>query len=116
MTQVSANSLSSLRWGAVTHRDGLRCHLGGLLQRLANDACAMGHKDYTLEEHRLASARVEWEALPYVVPQTPPRQGYVYVTHEACTRILVRHTWRRTYAGFTSRTHTRQPERQRAWA
>ena len=59
------------------------------LHELAACARGEGRDSVALTPQQLAAHRGEWEQLPVCVPQILPRDGFVYVTHEANDRINV---------------------------
>ena len=85
---VSTATCRVLKWGLDGHRDALHRHAPSL-HALAAGACGAGRDSMALTQEQLAVHRDEWEQLPVCVPQIPPRDGFVYVTHEANDRVNV---------------------------
>ena len=85
---VNAATYRVLKWGLNGHRDALRSYAPSL-HELAACARGEGRDSVALTPQQLAAHRGEWEQLPVCVPQIPPRDGFVYVTHEANDRINV---------------------------
>ena len=85
---VNAATYRILKWGLNGHRDALRSYAPSL-HELAACARGEGRDSVALTPQQLAAHRGEWEQLPVCVPQIPPRDGFVYVTHEANDRINV---------------------------
>ena len=85
---VSASTYRVIQWGLSGHRDIVR-FCGAALHTLAKEAGDAGHSSVPLDPETVAVNREEWSELPFVVPQTPPREGYMYVTHEANDKINV---------------------------
>ena len=85
---VSASTYRVLQWGLTGHRDVLRV-CAGTLHGLAQDASLTGAELVPLETDQVKASRDEWNELPFVVRQVPPRAGHVYVTHEANDQIKV---------------------------
>ena len=83
---VSAATYRVLQWGLTGHRDVLRL-CAATLHGLAEDASRSAASHLPLETRQVAESRDEWNELPFVVPQVPPRPGNVYVTHEANDKI-----------------------------
>ena len=85
---VSASTYRVIQWGLSGHRDIVRFY-GAALHTLAKEAGDAGHSSVPLDPQTVAANREEWNELPFVVPQTPPQEGFVYVTHEANEKINV---------------------------
>ena len=85
---VNATTFKVLKWGLGGHRDALRSYAPEL-HELAQAGLAAGERSVSLTPQQLSAHRGEWEQLPVCVPQVPPREGCVYVTHEANDKINV---------------------------
>ena len=89
---VSATTYRVLQWGLGGHREQLLWALGSSdaeLHELAARAARGGEARVAVPPQVRAAHRAAWEQLPICVPQVPPREGCVYVTHEAVERIAV---------------------------
>ena len=83
---VSATTYRILQWGATGHRDVLR-YCAATLHGMAADEAPSGAGVIDLDQATVVANRDEWDLLPIVVPIVPPREGHVYVTHEANDKI-----------------------------